>query len=156
MLSKFRNFHNLLLSSDRLSVLVHGHNFNLDSHIILTQPRHSNTSPDRLMVRHPLLEVADHCIQGFIVDRDMVRIDPHHLRPALTASMTEIELTIIECLIDLSVDFLVEFAGLGIPATFWGETRQLRVISCKKIVLPWPAHSIRSPMRTAWLYQNFF
>jgi hypothetical protein len=54
-------------------------NLNLYPHIILTQSRYPNTSPKRLMIRHPLLEIPYHGIHSFIVNRDMVRVDSVYL-----------------------------------------------------------------------------
>lgn len=88
----------------------------LDPHVVLPQSRHTNTSPDRLMIGHVLPEVADHGLEGFTVDGDMVRVDTEDLFPALSARVLEVQFHVGKRLVDLGVDFLVEFSGLGIPA----------------------------------------
>ena len=91
-------------------------NLNLNPHIILPQSAHTNTSPDRLMVRHILLEIAHHGIQCLVVDGDMVTIHSEDLVPTLAACMLKVGLDVLERLIDLRVDFAVEFTCFTVPA----------------------------------------
>lgn len=125
---------------------------NLHPHIILPQPRHPHTRPDGLMVRHIALEVTHHRVQRLVVDRHMVRVHPEHLTPALSACVLQVQLDVCEGLVDLRVDFPVDDPGVGVPAS-WGDL----VLSFKvgrivrEVGSPCPAHSMRSPTRTAWL-----
>jgi hypothetical protein len=93
------------------------HDLNLDTHIILSQTRYTDTSPQRLMVGHPLLEVAHHRVQRLIVDRDMIRVDAKDLGPALASSILQTPLDIGKGEVNLGIDLLLEFACFGIPAT---------------------------------------
>lgn len=54
-------------------------NFNFNPHIILSQSSNADTSPQRLVVRHPLAEVAHHCFQSFVVKRNMIGIHSENL-----------------------------------------------------------------------------
>lgn len=54
-------------------------NLNLNPHIILSQSSNADTSPQRLVVRHPLAEVADHGFQSLVVERDMVGVHSENL-----------------------------------------------------------------------------
>lgn len=94
------------------------HDLNLNTHIILPQTRYTDTSPQRLMVGHPLLEVTHHCPHRLIVDRDMIRVNPKDLGPALAAGIPQTPLDIGKGEVNLRVDLLLEFACLGIPATW--------------------------------------
>lgn len=47
----------------------------------------------------------------------MVGVDAEHLRPALSTSVLEVDVDVLKSLINLRVDFLVEYACLRIPAT---------------------------------------
>lgn len=91
---------------------------NLNPHVILAQSLHSHRRPDRLMIRHPLPEVADHDFERFIVQRHMVGVDPEDLFPALAAGVLEIAVDVLECLVDLLVDVAVDFEGVGVPAAY--------------------------------------
>lgn len=92
------------------------HNLNLNPHIILPQPRHPHTSPQRLVVGHIRPEIPHHRVQCLVVDGDMVRIHPEYLLPAFAAGGFQSEFDVFEGLVDLRVDFAVESAGLGVPA----------------------------------------
>jgi hypothetical protein len=70
------------------------------------------------MVGHPLLEVTHHRVQRLIIDRDMIRINTKDLSPALAASIFQTPLDIGKGEVNLGVDFLLEFACFGIPATY--------------------------------------
>lgn len=94
------------------------HNLNLNPHIILPQPRDPHTSPQRLMIRHPLPKIPHHRLQRLIINRHMIRVHPIHLRPALPAGRLERQIHVRERLVDLRVDFFVEFACLRVPASF--------------------------------------
>ena len=92
------------------------HNLNLDSHVILPQPRDTHTSPQRLVVGHPLAHVAHHSRQGLVVDGYVVRVDAEDLRPALASRVLEAALDILEGQVDLLVDLPLELARLGVPS----------------------------------------
>ena len=91
-------------------------NLNLNPHIILPEPRDSNTRPNRLMSRHPLLEIPNHSSQSLVVDGDMVRIHAEDLFPALSSGVLQVQLDIRESLVNLLVDLLVENACFRVPA----------------------------------------
>lgn len=91
-------------------------NLNLHPHVIFAQPWHSNTGPNRAMIRHPLLEIPHHGLQCLVVDGDMIRVDSEDLFPAFAAGVLQVALNILEGLVDLSIDFAVELEGLGVPA----------------------------------------
>lgn len=55
------------------------------------------------MVRHPLPEVVDHVLDGFVGHVGMVRGDAENLRPALTAGVLEGTVHVFEGLVDLLV-----------------------------------------------------
>jgi hypothetical protein len=95
-------------------------NLNLNPHIILPQPLHTHTRPNRLVIRHPFLELPRHNAQRLVVQWHMVTIHAKHLGPALAAGVTEAEIDIGEGLLDLRIDVGVVDAGLGVPAA-WGE-----------------------------------
>jgi hypothetical protein len=83
---------------------IQSHNLNFNTHIVFSEPCNPNTSPDRLMIRHPLLEVPCHSSKCLVVDWDVVRVDPKDLRPALSASIFEIVIDVFERLVNLRVD----------------------------------------------------
>lgn len=76
-------------------------NLNLNPHIILSQPRHTHTRPDRRVVRHPLPELLGHLLNRLVVAGDMVRVDAEDLRPALATGVLDVQVDIGECLLDL-------------------------------------------------------
>lgn len=81
------------------------HHFNLHPHIIFTKSRNPHAGPDRLMIRHPLLKIPSHGSEGFVVERNMIRVDSKHLAPSLAAGVLEVVVNSLEGLIDLLVDF---------------------------------------------------
>ncbi len=89
--------------------------FNLDTHVIHAQPRHPDTRPDRLMVRHPLLEIPCHGLESFVVEGHMIRIDPEDLLPAFTTSVLQVEVHIGERLVDLRIEITADGAARGLP-----------------------------------------
>jgi hypothetical protein len=91
-------------------------NLNLNPHVILPEPRDSNTRPNRPMSRHPLLEIPNHSSQSLVVDGNMVRIHAEDLFPALSSSVLQVQFDISESLVDLLVDLLVENACFRFPA----------------------------------------
>ena len=103
-------------SSLRRSLRIMRNNLNLNPHIILPEPRDSNTRPNRLMSRHPLLEIPNHSSQSLVVDGDMVRIHAEDLFPALSSGVLQVQLDIRESLVNLLVDLLVENACFRVPA----------------------------------------
>ncbi len=48
---------------------------------IITQFCNSHTSPDRLMIGHVLLKIANHSGDCFLVDINVIRVDSVDLRP---------------------------------------------------------------------------
>ena len=99
-------------------------NFYLDPHVVFSQARYSNTGPDRLVIRQPLLKIPDHRCYGLVVDRYVIRVDPENLLPALPSSVSEIQVHVREGLINLRVDLLEIHTGLWIPAAFSSTRRQ--------------------------------
>lgn len=97
--------------------IIQRQNLNLNPHIVLTQPRHSNTSPSRTMIRHPFLEIPCRRSQSLVVDRHVVGVHAEDLRPALASCIFEGEVYVCGGLVDLCVDFLVEHTGFGVPST---------------------------------------
>lgn len=133
------------------------HNLNLNPHIVLSQPRNPNASPQWLMPRHPLLESPNHSLQCLIINWYMVRVHAVHLLPAFSASGFQCQINIFEGLVDLSVYFAGEDARGGVPAAWSFSSVSYGCFSDgdSERVIPCPEHSILSPTRTAWLYLNF-
>ena len=52
---------------------------NFNPHVVLPQPLHAHTRPQRLMPRHPLLKPLLHGLQGLVVEGQMVRVDTKDL-----------------------------------------------------------------------------
>lgn len=96
---------------------IMSHDLNLHPHIVLPQPRDTHTRPDWRMIRHPLLELACHDTQRFIVQRHMITVHPIHLRPSFTACVFQTQIDVCEGLLDLCIDGGVVYAGLRVPAT---------------------------------------
>lgn len=71
-----RSPHISLASKASFSRLLPGRiqsdNFDLDPHIVLGQSRNPDTSPKRLMIWHPALEIPRHRCQRLIVKRGMI------------------------------------------------------------------------------------
>lgn len=132
---------------------VMSYNFNLNPHIILAESRYPNTCPNRLVVRHPFLEIPHHRLQGFVVDRDVVRVHPKYLLPPFSSGVLQVQVHVGESLVDLRIDLPMDHRGLWIPTTFSHSARSIHSESEGSwlVYIPWPAHSMRSPMRTAWL-----
>lgn len=82
--------------------------FDFDPHVIFSQACDTDTSPDRLVVGHVLLEVPHHGGQSLVVDWDVVRVDTEDLGPTLATSVLEAPLDIGEGQIDLGVDLLLD------------------------------------------------
>ena len=82
--------------------------FNLNPHIISSKPCDTNSRPNRLMIRHPLLEVPRHSSQSFVIYRNVVRVDTIDLGPSLSACIFQTSVNIDECLVDLRIDLGVE------------------------------------------------
>lgn len=134
------------------------HHFDFHTHIILCKTSHPHTGPNRLMTRHVLLIVANHSSYCLVVDGNMVWIDAEHLAPTLATSVFEIMFDICERLINLCIDLLGKLACFTIPATYT-YNKSFDTIESNvglKAYIPCPAHSIRSPTLTAWLYLNFW
>lgn len=56
------------------------------------------------MVRAPCFEVARYGGNGFVVERDVVRVDAENLGPAFTTSGSQSKINISKSLINLSLD----------------------------------------------------
>lgn len=106
----------LLLGSLRTLFIV-SRDLDLNTHIILSQPRDAHTCPDGLMIGHPFLEVPHHGLERLIVERYMVRVDAEDLLPAFPTGILQVEIHVGEGLVDLGVDFAVDRACCGVPAT---------------------------------------
>lgn len=131
------------------------HNLNLNPHVILPQPRNTHTSPNRLMTGTILMKIPHHGRQRLVINRHMVRVDSENLAPALPAGVAQVVLDIIKGLVDLRVNFFVEFACFSVPAAFPLPLILILIFRKYWVNVPCPAHSMRSPMRTAWLYLKF-
>lgn len=92
------------------------HHFNLHPHIIFTKSRNPHAGPDRLMIRHPFLKVPSHGSEGFVVERNMVRVDSKHLAPSLATGVLEVVIDSFEGLVDLLVDFGGDLGHLALRA----------------------------------------
>lgn len=92
----------------------------LHLHITFTKPDYPNACPKGLVVRHPLVKVPDHSRQRFVIQRNMVGIDPEHLLPALAARLLEDMVDVGKGLVDLILNIFVDYAGLVYPATLDG------------------------------------
>lgn len=103
------------------------HDFNLNTHIILAQPRNAYACPYRLVIGHPLSKIPHHSFQSFTVKRNMVRIDAEDLLPSFPTSVFQAEIDITECLVNLSIDFSMNDAAFGIPASYSMYQRQALV-----------------------------
>lgn len=99
------------------SLWIVSDNLDLDPHIVLPEPSDPHARPDRLVIRHVLLEVADHGSQGFIVDGDMIGVDAEDLRPPFASSVLQISLHVRKSQIYLGVDLQFEYFRLRVPAT---------------------------------------
>lgn len=89
-------------------------------HITATEPDNPDACPEGLVVRHPLVKVTDHSRQRFVIQRDMIGIDPENLLPALTARLLEDVVDVGKGLVDLILNIFVDHAGLVDPATLDG------------------------------------
>jgi hypothetical protein len=74
------------------------------------------------MIRHPLLEVPCHSSQSLVVDRDVVGVHAEDLRPAFTSCVFEVQVYVSEGLVDLCVEFFVEYARLRVPSA-WRKSK---------------------------------
>ena len=100
------------------SLVIQCDNLNFDSHIVFTQPSHSNTGPYGTVIRHPLFEVPRHGSQCLVVYRYVVGVHAEDLRPTLASCVFEVEVYIRERLVNLFVDLLVNYTSLRIPSTW--------------------------------------
>jgi hypothetical protein len=57
----------------------------------------------------------------------MVAIYAVNLRPSHSTSVADAEIDVCECLLNLSVDASVEFAGLRMPTTYPSSALEMRV-----------------------------
>lgn len=90
--------------------------FDLHPHdITAPKPDNPDTSPQGLVVGHPLVKVPDHSGQRLVIQRNMIGIDPEHLLPALAASFLEDVVDVGKSLIDLVLNVFVDYAGLIDP-----------------------------------------
>lgn len=89
----------------------------LDTHRIFAQLADSDGGPNRLVIRHPLAEVAHHGAHGLVAQRQMVRVDPEDLRPALPTSVPQVQVHVRERLVDFFVQVVGDVAdrALGFP-----------------------------------------
>lgn len=90
---------------------IMSNNLNLHPHIILSQSRNPHTSPQRLMIRHPLLEIPHHSIHTLAINRHMIGINTKNLTPTFAPSIFQKALHVLESKINLGVDFAFEGAG---------------------------------------------
>lgn len=103
------------------------------------------------MVWHILPKVPNHCTQSFVVNGNVIRVDTVDLRPPLSTRILQGELDVLERLVNLRIDFLVNDAGIWVPAAF-DKSISIILFTGKELgEIPCPEHSIRSPTRTAWL-----
>jgi hypothetical protein len=105
------------------------------------------------VIRHPLLEIPRHSSQSLIINRHVVGVHAEDLRPAFASRVFEVEVYVCEGLVDLRVNFFGEYACLGVPST-WRKRVVLAIIlgdnrGLVGFLSPCPAHSMRSPTRTA-------
>ncbi len=93
-----------------------GGNLDLHPHVIFSQSRNPNTSPNGLMIRHPLLEVPHHRGQSLVVDRHVIRIHAENLRPSLAPRILQVHVDIGKSLVNLSVYLGIEDTRVGVPS----------------------------------------
>lgn len=62
------------------------------------------------------MEIPHHRRKRLVVNGHMVRVHAEDLVPALAAGVAQVVLDVGKCLVDLRVDFFVEFAGFAVPA----------------------------------------
>lgn len=98
------------------------HDLNFHPHVILAQARDTNTCPQRLMIRHPALEIAHHGSQGLVIDGDVIRVHPVDLGPTLATRIFESSLHVLKSQVNLRIDFLLELSSDRIPSAW---TRRL-------------------------------
>lgn len=100
-------------------------NFNFDTHIVLAQALHANTSVQGLVVGHPMLEIPQHVLSHLTVVRDVVGTDLVHLRPALSASGLQGSVHVPKSLLDLRTNVAVDGLNwaLLLPSTYCFASR---------------------------------
>lgn len=74
------------------------------------------------MVGHPLVKVARHGRQRLAVERDVVRIDPEDLLPALAPGLPEDVVNVGKGLVDLLLGVLVDDACGVVPPAWRFES----------------------------------
>lgn len=121
------------------------HHLNLNPHIILRKPRHPNTRPNRPMIGHIPLEVAYHRVDCLIIEREVVRVHPEYLLPALATCMLQVHGNIRKRLVDLCIDLAVDSASFWVPASCCGlvNLRSLRLTNDFRQCRTYPGLSIR-------------
>lgn len=92
------------------------YNFDLHAHVVLPQTRHSDCSPNRLVIWHIFPEVSDHCCQCLVIDWNVIRVDAINLGPASATCIEEASLNISESKVDLGIDLRLKFASLIVPS----------------------------------------
>ena len=65
-----------------------------------------------------LLEIPHHGVHRLPVYRDVVRVHPEDLRPALATRIFEAALHVEEGQVNLRVDLFLELTRVGVPAAF--------------------------------------
>lgn len=98
------------------SLRIMSHNFNLHPHVILPQPGNPDTRPQRLVIWHILLKIPDHRLHRLVVDGYVVGVHAKNLVPSFSAGRLQRQFDVPERLVNLGVDFLVEFPRFGVPA----------------------------------------
>lgn len=107
----------LKIRIELLRSLVVSLHLDLDPHdITAAELDHPNTCPEGLVLVHPLVKVADHCLHRPVVQWDMVGVDPEYLLPALSAGFPEDVVDVGKSLVNLVIDVLVDLPGLVNPA----------------------------------------
>lgn len=90
---------------------------NLDSHIIESQTRDTQSSPRGLVVGAVLLQAANHSLHGLLVAGQVVRAEEEDILPATAARELEGPVDVVESLFNLNDNVRIDFIGVTIPAT---------------------------------------
>lgn len=88
-----------------------------------------------MMVGQPDLKVAHHGGFRLLIERQVIRTDAEYLGSALSTSISERQVDIRERLVDLRVDFFVDFSGLRVPTTCGRESPVLDGFSLPIVVI---------------------
>ena len=96
-----------------------GLHLNLNNHTRNTQLSNTNTSPRRLMIRHPLTESLNHQVER-ARERNVIAPDRVDVSPTSCASVLKVLLDVLEGKIDLASKIFLVDVALVVPAALAG------------------------------------